>query len=399
MTNTIKDRLTRTANAVLDKLLEHRSNLLSTETRADAPPKTLQPAIPTVPLLDRLIAKATGHPLITVLARRSGLDLLNSSHSPHEQERLAKKMTRSRIVQLFYIDSTTNSSALWLSLLENHPQFVMQMFLTLSRQQCCRVLRNFDCPVPALSNAAATTVAELMTRIVDRKGIMPLFEKVYRKSTVEVAAHALETLYRKQRLDYGLLNQLSCLQNQAGLADDLPQQDWGSLVIATCHEQAHLRGDSALFDYLQIYMDLIYRALPRYREYWSLCTEAEQHDCPVHTEHQSLLACMRMMTPELIRSMTQTTCEDSLLSLTARKDWKRIHSRSTATLRHADAATGDFIYRSFVSWLQSGWNSTDATSPTGGSHLLAGEQVTDAGGARHTSSVAAHDTAQFVSEL
>ncbi|MCL6268422.1 hypothetical protein M3P05_00465 [Sansalvadorimonas sp. 2012CJ34-2] len=309
-----------------------------------------------IPMLDRFISSMTGATLMDTMVRRSGLDLDGLSKlTTSELSKLVKTLSGRRALQLLYMDATTNRSALLTSLLELQPDLLEHIISTLSSSERLWVFQMFERPAPELSAPAAEHAAQMMAHHIERKNIAPLFEHLLSHSKTEAGAAALSGLYHKRRLDFSLINDIShAFTPPAHLKDYC--RDQGRDIVSSCHWHAQQVHDDKLTNHLQIYMDLMYQALPQYKSYWAACTDLPAEDCPVGDQFKSLEVSLARLTPQAVNALCQSREEDELVSIAARYGWKKIHSQSSATLRNPDAATGDFIYRVFNAELEPSWN-------------------------------------------
>ena len=314
------------------------------------------PVVP-IPMLDRLISSMTGASLIDTMVRRSGLNLnrLTQLTTP-ELNKLVKTLSGRRALQLFYIDAKTNQGTLLTSLLELQPDLLEQVISSLSRSERLWVFQTFNQPAPQLSAPAAEHAAQMMAHYIERKNLAPLIGQLLSQSRTEAGAAALSGLYHERRLDFALLDEVSKTFSPSEHLEDYCR-DQGRDVIASCHWHAQQVDDSNLANHLQIYMDLMYQALPQYKDYWSSCTELAPEDCPVGGPYKSLPVHLARLTPEAVTKLSQAREEEELVALAAQFGWKKIKSQSAATLRNPDAATGDFIYRVFNAELAPKWES------------------------------------------
>ena len=301
------------------------------------------PVVP-IPALDRLVAKVTGSPLLVTLARRSGLDVTNLQHmSPKEINRTIRTLSGRRTLQLFYIDATTNNSQLLAALLEENPDILEQLVQSLSRNERNWVLQLFGEPAPSLTPPAAENCALMLSRLSDRQNIAPILTQLLSQSDTVSEAAALEGLYQGQQLDFGLLEDLSkAFSPQAGQT-----RDAGRDMISNCYWNAQRNQNTPLAKHLQVFMDMMYQSLPQYKEYWSTCTGQPAENCPVSHNYPSFHSNLSRLTLGTVNNLCKTTDETDFINIATNQGWKKIQARSSATLRNPDAATGDFIFRTF----------------------------------------------------
>ena len=313
------------------------------------------PVVP-IPVLDRFISSMSGAPLIDTMIKRSGLNLSRLSQlSTAELNKLIRTLSGRRALQLFYIDATTNQSALLSSLLELQPELFEQIIASLSKSERLWVFQTFEQPAPELSAPAAEHAAQAMAHHIERKNLAPIWGRILAHSRTESGAAALSGLYHERKLDFALINEIIQMFSPPEHLDDRCR-DLGRDIVSSCHWHAQQIHDNSLTNHLQIYMDLMYQALPQYGEYWSACTGLPADDCPVSDKFQSLAISLARLTPQTVRALCQSRDEDEFVSIAAHYGWNKIRSQSSATLRNPDAATGDFIYRVFSAELEPTWN-------------------------------------------
>ncbi len=313
------------------------------------------PVVP-IPMMDRLLSRMTGQSLIATIVRRSKLDLSQlSSMSPSRQSKLIRAISGRRALQLFFIDATTNHSKVLTSLLEYHPHILDQVVSSLSKRERVWVFQMFQQPAPELSAPASEHAAQLLAHQVDHKNLAPIMSRLISCSTTEAGAAALSGLYHEQKLDFGLLSEISSSFTAPDhLAD--PCRDQGRDIVESCHWHAQQHHEKGLTRHMQIYMDLMYQALPQYRDYWSSCTGLPAESCPINDKFESLFASLSRLTPQTVEELCYSQNEEELIATASRHGWKKIQSQSSATLRNPDAATGDFIFRVFSAELEPSWD-------------------------------------------
>ena len=305
-----------------------------------------------IPLVDRILSSVTGQPLLTTMIRRSGLNLeqLNQMNLA-QQNRLIRSLSGRRALQLFYIDAMTNQCVLLTRLLEGYPHILEQIVTSLSPTERVWVFQMFKQPVPELSAPAAEHAAQLLSHQLDRKNLVKTLTRLLSRSKTESGAAALSGLFQEQKLDFGLISEISHGFQAPDHLEDFCR-DQGRDIVESCHWHAQQHNEKELANHIQIYMDLIYQALPQYKDYWASCTRLPPEDCPVNDEFQSLPVSLTRLTPMVVEALCKADREDELVSLASQLGWKKIQSQSSATLRNPDAATGDFIYRVFSAELK-----------------------------------------------
>ena len=297
----------------------------------------------TISLLDRIVARMTRTPLIFSLARRAGLNLASlNTMSEKAVIKMIRSLSGRRALQLFYLDATTNSSILLSRLMEQHPDILEQLVFSLSKEERRWVMKLFGQPAPELSPPAAENCALLLARLGDKASIASALHQLLSHSGVESGAAALAGLYRGQLLDFGLVSGISSTYSEGHALGD-----HGREIVTTCQSLAEHSHNGALAQHLQVFMELMYESLPRYRQYWADCTRLPAQDCPVSDSFPSLNANLGQLTPNTVQSLCHANSDDELTTLAAKLGWRKIQSRSSATLRNPDAATGDFLCRTF----------------------------------------------------
>ena len=297
-----------------------------------------------IPLLDRIVASITRTSLISSLAKRAGLNLAAlSTMSEKAVVKMVRTLSGRRALQLFYLDATTNNSVLLSRLMENHPDILEQLVLSLTKDERRWVMKLFGEPAPELSPPAAENCALMLARLGDRTSIAPVLDQLLSHSGMETGAAALTGLFYGHQLDFGLVAGIS-----RKYAQDHDLSDQGQDMVSACHAMAKQGQNVPLATHLQVFMELMYKSLPKYKEYWASCTRLPAHDCPVSDSFPSLEANLSQLTPETVKSLCHATSEDELTTLATNLGWRKIQSRSSATLRNPDAATGDFLCRTFA---------------------------------------------------
>ncbi len=299
-----------------------------------------------VPLYDRVIAKVTRSPLFETLLRRSGLDA--QIQKVDSGEIFTAKLSGARALQLFYIDALTNHGQFFFSLLSQSPQIIEDLLTPLRRDEQILILQQFGQPVPVLTAFTAKNCGALLAHLNDRCLIEPVLDKLLSHSDLETKAATLCGLFNGDKLDFSLL--LGLNQTMSPHPEANSDSDKCCLVSAALRlaQKCH---NTELACYLHIFTALIFHALPRYKNYWSECTGLPADACPVHTDAPGLHASLAKLTLRNVLALSEATDSEKLLDLATRLGWRRIQSRSIATLQNPDPAAGDFIYRTFEALL------------------------------------------------